>query len=125
MKEKLNVKNRSALLSVIGLAFLLLLSPCKVKNFIQAELGVSKTEVLNESKTTIGNCNITELSKVALSFSNSTTQHLSAIATSTSDLNFNTVDFNNQPSISFDRRNHQPSLTPYYILYQNFKVYHL
>ena len=37
-------------LSVVSLAFLLLVSPCKVRNFFQAELGLPQTEVSNKNK---------------------------------------------------------------------------
>src|SRR5690606_41833548 len=53
MKAPLKTRNIRTLLSVFGLATLLLLSPCKVRNFIQAEVGVPQTTVLNSSQTSI------------------------------------------------------------------------
>jgi len=52
LKEKI-IKIISNFLPVLVLALLLLLSPCKVKNFIQAELGVAQTEFATKGKTTI------------------------------------------------------------------------
>jgi len=51
-------------LSIFGLVLLLLLSPCKVRNFIQAELGVPQTKVLNKSKSAISDCQTFELSEI-------------------------------------------------------------
>ncbi|MFD2551932.1 hypothetical protein ACFSQP_08900 [Bizionia sediminis] len=45
--------NIRTILSVSGLVLLLLLAPCKVRDFIQAELNLPKQEVLNKSQTTI------------------------------------------------------------------------
>ena len=44
-------------LSVVSLAFLLLVSPCKVRNFFQAELGLPQTEVSNKNKSAPKNNN--------------------------------------------------------------------
>ena len=39
--------------AILALALLLLLSPCKVRNFVQVELGIPKTEASNKSKGTV------------------------------------------------------------------------
>ncbi|MGJ5641350.1 hypothetical protein [Formosa sp. S-31] len=55
MKEKLHINKIYGSLftcSLIVLIVLLLLSPCKIRHFIQEELGLTKTEVLNKSKST-------------------------------------------------------------------------
>jgi len=71
VNEKLKIKNSSAFYSILGLAFLLLFSPCKVRNYVQAELGLPITEVANKSKTTISNanCNSFENSETAIASS--------------------------------------------------------
>src|SRR5690606_34914960 len=53
VKKRLYIKPIFSMLSITGLALLLLLSPCKVRNFIQSELGVSQTQALNKSQSTI------------------------------------------------------------------------
>ena len=53
MKARLKIKQINTILSIFGLAALLLSSPCKVRNLIQAELGIPQTKVLNKSKATI------------------------------------------------------------------------
>lgn len=53
MKARIKIKQINSILSIFGLAALLLFSPCKVRNLIQAELGIPETKVLNKSKATI------------------------------------------------------------------------
>lgn len=115
----------SALLSVIGLVLLLLLSPCKVRNYIQAELGIPQTKVPNKSKVTISNsnCNTFEIIESALASSKPSIQYLSDLAINNVNFTLNTIDFTEKSINSYKRRNQFVSCTPLYILYQNFKVY--
>lgn len=53
MKARVKIKQINPILSIFGLAVLLLFSPCKVRNLVQAELGIPQTKVLNKSKATI------------------------------------------------------------------------
>lgn len=73
MKNNTPLKNLFWGLCTLSLCVLLLVSPCRVRNFIQAETGVSTTKVLNKSQTTVSNSNcsyaqqqtgITKVSKV-------------------------------------------------------------
>ncbi len=126
MKEKLTLKNLSNCLPILGLAFLLLLSPCKVKNFIHAELGIPKAEVSNIGKTPISssNCSTIELTENALTFSKQAAQQSLAFhPNEEATFYFKAIDFSNPLIIPNQKRNVPVSLTPYYILYQNFKVY--
>lgn len=51
MKLKRTIKTLISTVPIIGLGILLLLAPCKVRNFIQAELGLEITKVSNLSQT--------------------------------------------------------------------------
>ena len=53
VKVQFKIIKISTILSILGLVVLLLLSPCKIRNFIQAETGVPLTRVLNKSQSTI------------------------------------------------------------------------
>ena len=109
----------------MGLALLLLLSPCKVKNFIHAELGIPKTEISKTGKNQLNSssCTTAELTESALTFSKQISQHASGIKASNSIFGFKTIEVSAPLFIPFQKRNILVSLTPYYILYQNFKVY--
>lgn len=125
VKEITFIKNKSILLSVIGLALLLLLSPCKVRNHLQAQLGVTQTDVVNKNKTTLPNttCNLSEVVESTIQSAIPTFHFLSSLAK------------NNTQSSSYERvvvellqnPNNQVKstsfLAPLYILYQNFKAY--
>lgn len=125
MKEQQNNKKRSALLSVIGLVLLLLLSPCKVRNYIQAELGIPTTEVASKNQTTVSNttCSAFELSEAVVISSKVVIQ--SVVASEVKEIT-STLPSSEGTSVSNDfygKRTHSRSPIPYYILYQNFKVY--
>ena len=125
MRNKITIKNNKALFSVIGLALLLLFSPCKIRNYVEAELNLPQTEVANKSKTTISNanCNTSELSE-RTQVANHQLQQSSAVLVAKSVL-----------SVAIDNRAEEKQTTTYlkgstsflivplYILYRNFKVY--
>lgn len=125
MKEKLNIKNISVLLSVIGLALMLVISPCKVRNYIQLEFGIAQIEASNKSKSTIGvsTCNTFEISEIALASSKPSIECLSTLVVDKTNF---TLNINNFPEklIHFNlRKPYSLPLVPFYILYQNFKIY--
>ncbi len=124
MKDKLNIRKTNVVISTLGLAILLLLSPCKVRKFIQLELGTLQTEVLNKSKTTIGNsnCNTFEVTDSVLTVSRLSLQFLPACALNLVHY-FSVIEHRRQPFDSYKTKNHSISFVPYYILYRNFKVY--
>ncbi|CAZ97465.1 Hypothetical membrane protein [Zobellia galactanivorans] len=124
MKEKLEIKNCYLILSVFGLALLLLLSPCKVRNFIQAELDFPQTNVLNKSRTTISATSCVAFDIAEINHSSSTSD------TKAQDFLYNNELFAfhfptrlkvyNTFRIRASKR--VPSI-PLYILYQNIQVY--
>lgn len=124
MKEKLEIKKFHSVLSLLGLALLLLLSPCKVRNFIQAQGGVPQTNVLNKSLATISKAscvtfNVAEINhssstlvKKALDFS--VNEALFPIHFPVHSKTTNTLRISKSKLISS---------IPLYILYQNIQVY--
>lgn len=111
--------------SIWGLVLLLIVSPCKVRNFIQEELGFPKTEVSNKSQTTLKNVS-------CHSFDNQTLDFKSKKSESTKKLSFSNFSY----PVVWDIQKATGPLSkikeidyqitppkPYYILYQNFKDY--
>lgn len=124
VKVQFKIIKISTILSILGLVFLLLLSPCKIRNFIQAETGVSLTRVLNKSQSTISqsDCQTYETS-YSIQLNTQPTVTLS---------NFVIPKvFSFKPRIRLVREyyiinpseNQLISDVPLYILYQNIKVY--
>jgi len=111
-------------LSAFGLVLLLFISPCKVRNFIQAELGVTQTKVLNKSQSTISlsNCQTIAFSEnIKTNFQ----QDLKHFDLSILENNYLTVevDLSKFSLISLPTRILSKSNIPLYILYQNLLVY--
>lgn len=124
MREKIEIKKYYLILSVFVLALLLLISPCKVRNFIQAELGVPQTSVLNQSKTTISSvsCAAFELAETDLSSTTSETK----VPGKFTCVVFFAFHFTAQSKVKKNHRISKAELIatlPLYILYQNFQVY--
>lgn len=65
---RIHQKNKSVGYWVATLSgvLLLLISPCKVRHFIQDELGIAKTEVLNKSQTTLSSSSCVISTQVAV-----------------------------------------------------------
>ena len=124
MRGKTKIKALSGLLPVFGLALLLLLSPCKVRNFIQAELDIAKTKVVSKNKTTLNNNNCSDLDIVADLFSKEKPAPklipLYPTAVEWPLVVHNTTNNYIQPT---ENRNRSVARVPLYILYQNFKDY--
>jgi len=123
VKEKLNIKTKHTLLPLLGLVLLLLLSPCKVRNFIQVELGITQTEVSNKSQSTIGysDCNDFEITDNSIKKSTSSANTIAILR------DFNTAFVVSDISKSYIQPDqvgtNSVSKIPLYILYQNFKNY--
>ncbi|AUC84012.1 hypothetical protein CW731_01315 [Polaribacter sp. ALD11] len=124
MKQKVNIKTIINILPILGLALLLLLSPCKVRNFIEAELGIPQTEVSSLNKTTISNSNCADLNSTNRTIvqKNSHSKNLPAILADLK-LTFYVSDFSSSYIHPPEVRKHSTSTVPLYILYQNFKDY--
>lgn len=124
MKARLETKNLKLILSVFGLACLLLLSPCKIRNVIQAQVGLPQTTVLNKSQTTISTTGCVAFDVAEIKHASSTP------VTKTVDNFFNEKLFAFHSPIQSKATNAIristskpiPS-TPLYILYQNILVY--
>ena len=123
MKENSNIKTSNTLLPLLGLVLLLLLSPCKVRNFIQVGLGITQTEVSNKSQSTISysDCNDFEITNNSIVKSTSSANVIAIIR------DFNTAFVVPDISKSYlqpdQAGNDSVSKIPLYILYQNFKDY--
>ena len=124
MKERLKIKNFNSILSIFGVALLLLLSPCKIRNFIQAELGIPQTEVLNKSKSVISQsvCKTFEISETIQIIFKPTIQQ--------ADFPFSEAYSFDPPIYSLQHsftqgvsKSKQLSDVPLYILYQKIQVY--
>ena len=123
MKGKLNLHTKHKVLPLLGLVLLLLLSPCKVRNFIQVELGLTQTEVSNKSQATVSylDCNDFEITNTSFQKSTSSVDFTAII------LDVNTAFVVSDISKSYlqpdQKGNYSVSKIPLYILYQNFKDY--
>ena len=121
-----NVKkfnNFTSVFSVLALGLLLLFSPCKVRNFIQAELGVEQTQVSSKSQSYVPQLNCQ-------------TQDIAQAKALTSKLDFDQTS--SAGSLTFTYSIERPSLqspdqnayqssplassVPFYILYNQLKV---
>jgi len=125
LKEKINIKAKSTFLPFLGLALLLLFSPCKVRNYIQAELGLSQTEVASKSKTTfaIASCSAFEVSEATSATTKSSTQSAPILAENSAAISFRKTVSTHKTTTFHTTRNRSISVVPLYILYRNFKVY--
>jgi hypothetical protein len=124
VKNTADIKSFLPQLCILGLTLLLLLAPCKTRNLIQSTLGVQQTETVNKSKTTVNpaSCGLFFEQEIILSNTGpSKPFHGQALP------NVDFSVFKTRPSngltFGFENRNHHSPTIPYYILYQNFKVY--
>lgn len=124
MKEKLGIKKNKTILSLFGLVLLLLLSPCKVRNFVQAELDVPQTEALNKSQTTISatNCVAFDVSEIDHSSSRSLKKALDNFVDGQLFTFQLPIQFKTNNTLQVRKSRLFPSI-PLYILYQNIQVY--
>lgn len=126
MKESRTIKNKIALLSIFGLVLLLLLSPCKVRNFIETQLDLPPTEATNKSLSSFNNSNCTsfEITKTSTTTAKSSVQFVPAIAENKVLFVFTTaVDYTPKSTNHYTNKEQSHSLVPLYILHQNFKAY--
>lgn len=111
------------LISVLGLTFLLLISPCNIRNYFQANFKTYKTEANNKSKT-----KLTDLQ--CFSF-NKDTDFINDVNTFSNYLTLNHKtystyykSFNYQSNIYFFNDFQFSNLKiPLYILFQNIKIF--
>jgi hypothetical protein len=124
MKEKLEIKNNCTILSVLALALLLLLSPCKVRNFIQVEVGIPQTKVSNKSQTTITQSNCETFIVFSSNQTNTKPAYKQPLFLISDDYfsGFNSV-LTQYLHTSNPSRNLPVSDVPLYLLFQNLMVY--
>lgn len=124
MKEKPGIKKNKTILSLFGLALLLLLSPCKVRNFIQAELDVPPTEVLHKNQTTISatSCVAFDVSGIDHSSSTSVKKALDNFVDGELFTFQLPIRYKTNSTLQLSNSKLIPSI-PLYILYQNIQVY--
>lgn len=124
MEERLAIKKTSSVLCVFGLVLLFLLSPCKVRNFIQVELKISQTKTLNKSQSAIYqlNCSTFEVSETIQNFSKSHIQQAYFPISRAYSFGF-IVDLPKRSLPQTSSRSQLASDVPLYILHQNIQVY--
>ncbi|MCG8183478.1 hypothetical protein [Tenacibaculum piscium] len=123
MKKKLNIKTIQNIIPLLGLVLLLLISPCKIRNFVEAKLGFPTTQVINKSKTTITiSCNNAVLPQSKLIKFNTCFKYLPLVF-----VGFKKVpkitDASNLSTQFREARNYSATTIPLYILYQKFTNY--
>ncbi len=122
---KSNIKTLIKLLPFFGLVALLLVSPCKVRNFIETELNLPQTEVSNKSKVTLStsNCSSFNVAFISASKKKVELKDVPSNAIISTDVAFNTYKLDKASVYSYKEREQAISAIPLYILHQNFKVY--
>ncbi|WP_142533612.1 hypothetical protein [Saccharicrinis carchari] len=125
MRRNENTDKGMVYLGVGILILLFILVPCNVRNAVQASLSLKQTEVLNPSKTSLikASCTAFEREK----FSNRSSKISTKIKLeATPTLIPSSLCFVESDKLAFAKNYVGNRLTPpipYYILYQNFKVY--
>ncbi|MGS0525432.1 hypothetical protein ACU8V7_09800 [Zobellia nedashkovskayae] len=124
MKKACKINKVYTILSVLGLVLLLFLSPCKTRNFIQAELGVIQTKVLNKSQSTVSqlDCPSFEVSEIIQTVSKPSFHQPNILTPEVYHFRFAFNWLRHYP-IPTSSKEQLVSDVPLYILYQNLKVY--
>ena len=124
MKEGLDIKKASLVLSILGVALLLLFSPCKVRNFIEVELGLPQSEFLNKSQSIVSqsDCQSFDLSEIIHSSSKPTIHKPDFLISDDSNSEFR-VNLHSCLFKPYTSVIQQVADIPLYILYQNLKIY--
>ncbi|MCH4553398.1 hypothetical protein [Aestuariibaculum lutulentum] len=123
MLEKSNQNIILKAISLLGLALLLMLSPCKVRNFIQEELGIPQTEISNKNKTTFSQTCSDSDTSIELTVKEKQTKQRLFAEFKPFEAVLIITDFHEEPSSLTQTLFHRVSHIPFYILYQNFKDY--
>lgn len=118
MKQQLQIKKLVILASLFGLITLLLFAPCKVRNAVQTAMSLPQTEVSNKSI-----CQVYEDIESVVSVTKTTSQNAPTILEKEAWPNFETRHLSQQTTTPLTDKSDTVTLIPYYILYQNLKVY--
>ncbi len=124
MRKLTKISNTSTLFPIIGLIFLLLFSPCKVRNFVQAELNVPQTEVSNKSQTTYNqiSCYDSKITDASLIQVASSIKILPVFLTRAFNFSFYFIESLQSKQTNYQKKRFRSSSIPLYILFKNFKV---
>lgn len=119
-----NIIKTNSLLSIFGIVLLLLISPCKVRNFVQAEIDVPQTEVSNKSKSSVSKskCQSLVISKKTQTISKPSFEQPEHFLSAFIDLEL-AIDSLNDSFKLYTSQNQLNAEIPLYILYQNLKVH--
>lgn len=126
MKFLNQLKQLTAILSLIGLVVLLVFSPCKVRNSIQEVFETIKTEVSNKSVSSLKNstCDISLDTERVIATSNLNFQLSKIVIVKQLLFNTHTIELSDRPITQYySARDEIPPLVPYYILFKNNKAY--
>lgn len=125
MNLNTNIKVIQTWLSALGLALILLLAPCSVRNYFQSTLDIPLTEVTNKSKSTINtaNCSISEIEEVQNSLPQLVKQYSPVLLACYISFNFHTQILISVKTVSKEIPIQSDTIVPYYILYQNLKIH--
>ncbi|WP_157594970.1 hypothetical protein [Psychroflexus tropicus] len=118
------LKNIASIYTVLGFGLLLLFSPCKVRNFIQAELGVEQTQVSSKSQSYVPyfNCQTQDIAQAKALTSKLDFDQKPSAATLTFTDDIERSSFQS-PDQNAYRSPPLASSVPFYILYSQLKVY--
>ncbi|MDN3494061.1 hypothetical protein [Winogradskyella bathintestinalis] len=110
------------MLFIFGLAFLLIISPCKIRNFIQAEFGVPTTQVLNKSQSVLSQSNCQTFNESIQTISKQTIEQPDYLTSEAYNFEF-LINSSNNSFSQGTLKKRQVADVPLYILYQNIQVY--
>lgn len=112
-----------SILGLLGLAVLLIVSPCKVRNAIQAELGIPTTSVSNKSLSAQGNsCLNMDVASSATKITKSIVKQAPTLLGGSLPI-ANILNFSKLKSYTSDNKDAYTSSVPRYILYRNLKLH--
>ncbi|MBR9757537.1 MAG: hypothetical protein GYB39_05610 [Algicola sp.] len=123
MGKSNTVRNTSSLYLLLGLVTLLLFSPCKVRNAVEIALGANTTSVSNKSQTTAQHQLCASYERTPVSATAQLPVH-GKIPNLYGGALFKTLH-SSKHKMQWHKQLfvHREITIPYYILYQNFKVY--
>lgn len=125
VKNRFHIKTVFSWLPLMALALLILLSPCKVRNYIQAELGIAKTQALNKSQSAFSPATCVGFKTLTAKQGSSNYDLMAAKAPLIRPLTFNFSDLLccTESKITLPSDYMLISDIPLYILYKNLTVY--
>lgn len=126
MKQQVQRKSIISLLPIFGMIVLLLLSPCKVRNFIEASIEAPLTQVTNLNQTTLSSTNCISAEEIAVNdatVTKSSKQVLPVFTAKTLKIEDDNIYSATTLNLGYEKLLDLTSTVPLYILYRNFKGY--